>query len=215
MRAFGRSRTLLVAASLVGALALAGCGGTTDKNVDDETAEVPAAVQSAADEAKEEELETAEADAAVSAGEIGAPATIALAAQTAESLVADSVAVEVEQEHRDSQLEVKLYTADGEAYKVVLAGDGKEVVREPEQKGSDDHSRAKHIERIGAVEVPMSEVLGLLEEQYPNAQVREIELDSDDGALIWEIKFVDDTGRKVEVEYDAVTGDFLRSDAHH
>lgn len=216
MNKFGLSGKILAAVSLVGALALAGCGGTAEKQSDEKVVEQSATAQSAQSAADNVQSTAAENGAnAAAIGEIGDPARIVLAAHTAESLVEGSVAVEVEQEHRDSRLEVKVYTADGESYKVLLSADGKEVISGPDQKRSDDHSRAKHIQRLEAKKVTLEGAVGLLDKEFPGSSIHEIELDSDDGALVWKIEFVDNTGKKVEVEFDAVTGDLLRSDVRH
>lgn len=42
--------------------------------------------------------------------------------------------------------------------------------------------------------------------QFPNARIKEIELDTEDGKLVYEVELVTANGQKKEVRIDALTG---------
>lgn len=44
----------------------------------------------------------------------------------------------------------------------------------------------------------------------PEAEIRKLELDEEDGRLIYELKFLDGNGLELEAELDAYTGEILK-----
>lgn len=67
-----------------------------------------------------------------------------------------------------------------------------------------DHERAEAAVARGAI-LPLADVLQSLARQHPG-EVIEVELDEEDGVLVYDLDMVTPDGRLIEVEVDAVTG---------
>lgn len=74
----------------------------------------------------------------------------------------------------------------------------------------DDHERAREAVRSGRA-LPLSAVLAAVERDFAG-QVLDVELDDEDGVLIYEIELLGPGGRKLELEYDAATGRLLSAE---
>lgn len=70
-----------------------------------------------------------------------------------------------------------------------------------------DHDRARAAVAAGH-RLPLSEILRQVEARF-GGRVLEIELEHEDGVLVYEIELLDDNGRVLELEVDAVTGAIL------
>ena len=57
---------------------------------------------------------------------------------------------------------------------------------------------------------PLSEIIKLLKPQLPGITILEIEIDVNDGQIIYEFNIIDSAGRLKEVEVDAATGQILK-----
>lgn len=57
---------------------------------------------------------------------------------------------------------------------------------------------------------PLSEIIKLLEPQLPGMTILEVEIDVDDGRIVYEFDIIDSAGRLKEVEVDAATGKVLK-----
>lgn len=67
-----------------------------------------------------------------------------------------------------------------------------------------DHEFAR--DAVGRGEIlPLARILARVQQQHPG-RVVEVELDDDDGKLIYEIEMVTPDGRYLEIEVDAVSG---------
>ena len=75
-------------------------------------------------------------------------------------------------------------------------------------RGKDDHERARQAVQAGEV-LPLSTVLQRLEAEVPG-RVMEVELESDDGRWVYEIRLLQTDGRLVKVKVDARSGAVLR-----
>lgn len=56
---------------------------------------------------------------------------------------------------------------------------------------------------------PLSEIIGLVKPKLPGATILEVELDVENGRIVYEFKIIDSSGRLKEVEVDAKTADIL------
>lgn len=72
-----------------------------------------------------------------------------------------------------------------------------------------DHERARAALEAGQIR-PLSELLAEVERRY-HGRVIEADLELDDGQWLYEFKILPSNGRVFEVELDAATGQFLRS----
>lgn len=82
------------------------------------------------------------------------------------------------------------------------------VAATPSQLSADgDHDRARQAVRSGRV-LPLHAILDALEKDFAG-QVLDVELEDDDGAVVYEIELLAPGGRKIELVYDARTGRLL------
>ncbi|MFN4226358.1 MAG: PepSY domain-containing protein [Hyphomonas sp.] len=75
------------------------------------------------------------------------------------------------------------------------------------ERGRDDQDRAWQARRSGTI-LPLETILTAVLKAYPG-EVLDIELDDDDGELIYEIKVLTRRGIVLEMEVDARTGRIL------
>lgn len=71
----------------------------------------------------------------------------------------------------------------------------------------DDHERALDARASGAAR-PLAEILPLVEARF-GARVIEVELDEDDGRIVYEFELITPDGRVLEAEIDAASGAVL------
>ncbi|MCF8482489.1 MAG: PepSY domain-containing protein [Rhodospirillum sp.] len=72
----------------------------------------------------------------------------------------------------------------------------------------DDHDRARDALRRGDV-LPLTEILDRVQAQVPG-RFLEVELEGKHGALVYELKIMDDQGRITRLYVDAATGEILK-----
>src|SRR3546814_17580905 len=71
----------------------------------------------------------------------------------------------------------------------------------------DDHDRAREAVRSGRV-LSLEAVLVAMRAEFAG-QVLDVELEEEDGAMVYEIELLTPDGRKIELEYEAGTGRLL------
>ncbi len=71
----------------------------------------------------------------------------------------------------------------------------------------DEHDRVRAMMERGEV-LPLSAILEIVAREAPG-EVIEVDLDEDDGEVIYEIEVLNERGRVLEIEIDAVTGEVL------
>lgn len=67
-----------------------------------------------------------------------------------------------------------------------------------------DFERAAAAVASGQI-LPLAAIMADVQARYPG-RVIEVELDDDDGALVYEVELVTEDGRLIEIEIDAATG---------
>lgn len=72
----------------------------------------------------------------------------------------------------------------------------------------DDHDFAKRALEQGRA-LPLADIIAKIGPQVPG-KVIEVELDDDDGALVYDLKVLSPQGRLQEIEVDATTGKILK-----
>ncbi len=73
--------------------------------------------------------------------------------------------------------------------------------------GDDDHDRAREAVMSGRV-LSLRAVLKVMESEFVG-QVLDVELEDDDGEIVYEIELLAPGGRKIDLVYDAQTGQLL------
>ena len=62
-----------------------------------------------------------------------------------------------------------------------------------------------------APDIPIEEAIQIARSAVPNAVIKEVELEREDGRLVWEVKFTND----IKVKIDATTGNIVDIDNQH
>ena len=73
-----------------------------------------------------------------------------------------------------------------------------------DNRGRDDHDAAREAYQRGEI-LPLSQILQRVLKIAPG-EVLEVELEEDDGRMIYEIEILEGSGRVIEVEIDARSG---------
>lgn len=82
------------------------------------------------------------------------------------------------------------------------------VVAGPVYASRSDHERARRALEAGEI-MPLRSLLDAVETDYPG-QVVEVELEHEDGELVYEIKVLQASGQRLKLILDARTGEVLR-----
>lgn len=77
-----------------------------------------------------------------------------------------------------------------------------------DNRGRDDHDAARQAYQRGEI-LPLSQILQRVHKVAPG-EVLEVELEEDDGRMIYEIEVLESSGRVLEVEIDARSGAVLK-----
>lgn len=75
---------------------------------------------------------------------------------------------------------------------------------------ADDVGLARDLVQAGKI-LPLSRILDMLEQQHPG-QVTEVELEIEDGILVYEVDLITAQGRLIEVDINAATGEIVDID---
>jgi uncharacterized membrane protein YkoI len=84
------------------------------------------------------------------------------------------------------------------------------VASESGQRDRHDHDRARAALQRSEV-LPLAQILGMVSEQVPG-DIVEVELESERGAWIYEVKLIAPDGRVLEILVDAATGELLETE---
>lgn len=183
-----RGGTLAAAALL--ALTLSACSGGEDQ--ENEAARSPSPSQSTTTPDDTANDDTAN-EALLEAGRTGL------------DQVPDSTVYSIERE--SDGWEVEVVTSDGTKHEMTISDDGRDVVKEPREDGSD----AKYSDRVQATQLDYEQAVKAILDEVPGAQVKELNLDEERGIVIWEADVVDDSGAERSLEIDAASGEVLEN----
>lgn len=78
----------------------------------------------------------------------------------------------------------------------------------PADASRSDHEQARRAVEAGEI-MPLRSLLDVVEADYPG-QVVEVELEHEDGQLVYEIKVLQASGQRLKLILDARTGEVLR-----
>ncbi|MGG4604639.1 PepSY domain-containing protein [Paenalcaligenes sp. Me131] len=92
---------------------------------------------------------------------------------------------------------------------LVVAGSvGLAMMAGPADASRSDHERARRAVEAGEI-MPLRSLLDTVENDYPG-QVVEVELEHEDGQLVYEIKVLQASGQRLKLVLDARTGEVLK-----
>lgn len=122
---------------------------------------------------------------------------------TATEAVDNGTPFDLEMETHGQQLvfEVKV-ASGGNEFQVLVDSTGNEVLS---QKEKDDPS--DDIDKLAETEISASEALDIAVQEEPDASLDELEIDTEDGKVVWEVEFVRPDGSEAEYNVDPRTGD--------
>lgn len=90
----------------------------------------------------------------------------------------------------------------------LAGGLGLAIVAGPADASRSDHEQARRAVEAGEI-MPLRSLLDAIETDYPG-QVVEVELEHEDGLLVYEIKVLEASGQRLKLIVDARTGEVLR-----
>jgi uncharacterized membrane protein YkoI len=181
------------------ALALAGCSGAADP--------VPAPGQPTGVPTASE---TPTGDAGGNdPGESSSP--LIQAAERALREVPESTLVSIEEEEKGSLWEVEVALSDGGRHEVVLSRDGNTVVAGPRAKKQSESDKAGYRDRVAAAKIDYRAAIRQILQAVPDGVITELELDRENGMIVWEADVLDASQAKRSVLIDASDGSVIRS----
>lgn len=130
------------------------------------------------------------------------------AGETAQGAVADSTVVSIETDNFDTQWEVEVVTSDGTKYEAKVSAEGTDVTSGPDEKSDDADDKTEHRELVDAAALDYREAVDKVTAAVPG-RITELELDTDNGATVWEADVVDSGDTKHEVKIDAGSGEVV------
>lgn len=133
------------------------------------------------------------------------------AGRKAEQAVSGSTLISIEAERNDTQWEAEVVTSDGTEHKVHLSSDGSKIIKGPVEQQDDAADKTKHRNRVKGAKLDYRAAVDTITQTVPG-RVTELNLDSEQGATVWEADVIDSSGTKHEVVIDAATGKVIEQD---
>lgn len=130
------------------------------------------------------------------------------AGETAQDAVTDSTVVSIETDNFDTQWEVEVVTSDGTKHEAKVSAEGTEVTSGPDEKSDDADDKTEHRELVDAAALDYRAAVDKVTQAVPG-RITELELDTDNGATVWEADVVDSGDTKHEVKIDAGSGEVV------
>lgn len=118
------------------------------------------------------------------------------------------VDLDLEREHGLTVWEVKVVTGEAK-YEVDVDAVTGEIVKD-ERESTDD--LREYNSQLDRAKLSYADAIDVVLEQYPGATVVELDLDEEDGAVVWEAEVVTADHVKYEMEIDAVSGKILQNE---
>lgn len=130
------------------------------------------------------------------------------AGRTGLEQVSNSTVYSIESENEGDDWEVEVVTPDGTKHEMYISRDGRDVAQPPR----DDGRKAKYRERIQGAKLDFQKAVETILVELPDARFKELELDHENGTIVWEADVVDGTGTARSVEIDAASGEVLKNE---
>lgn len=138
--------------------------------------------------------------------EAGPNSELRKAAETAFAEISDGVPSGIESENNDTQWEVKIIGPDGTKNEVIVSRDGETIVSGPREKNTSEQDQQKYLDQVQSAKLTYLDAVEALEGHIPDGVIDELELDTEDGRLVWEADVYGPDGSKNELLVDAETG---------
>lgn len=191
-------RMKVLTAAAVGALALAGCGGS-DEPEPENSPTIGSPVPSP--DAETDDQDTPSDDDV----ELDEHATALIAAgRTAEEAVPGSRVIDVDWDD-DNHWEIHVATEDGTESELEVSADGSEIRQGP-RVDDDADDRAENAERLAGAQVDFEQAVKIVMAEVGSGRITDLDLDSSRGTVIWDAE-VEDGRAEREVRVNAETGE--------
>ncbi len=199
MQKHPRPRAVPVILAAFISLAGAGCAGNTEPTSGQDASEVPPP----AEEPQEEQGNpTPPAQAEPVSGDDSEALLRAIA--TAISAVPDSRLYSVDSEDDATAWEIETIDPSGTKFETLVSSDGSQIIDGPERESSD----SEYLQKVDAAAISVSEIVAAALAHSPG-RILELELDEEEGAIVWEVEVADTRGRTTEFDIDAATGEVI------
>lgn len=138
--------------------------------------------------------------------ESGPNADLLAAAKTALAELPDGVLTSIESENNDTQWEVKIIDSAGSKYELIVSRDGATMSDGPREQNISDNDKQKYLDHVSAAKLSYLDAVAALENHISDGMIDELELDTENGVLVWEADVYGSDGSKNELLVDAATG---------
>ena len=186
--------TRILALGFGAALLMAGCGGGTS---DETPTPPPTLVPTPTADETQQPTEPPTDDAIEPTQDAAAPELPLLALGAVEVALAHTPGAVVEIDHERNQWEVVILTEDGTGIELSIDIASGEVLREESESLSPEQTSAPTITAREAIEIALGEVPG---------ELWDLDLDTEQGIVVWEAELTDEAGVNWEIYIDAETG---------
>ncbi|MDN5558739.1 MAG: PepSY domain-containing protein [Ruaniaceae bacterium] len=190
--------TRILALGFGAALLMAGCGGGTS---DETPTPPPTLVPTPTADETQQPTEPPTDDAIEPTQDAAAPELPLLALGAVEVALAHTPGAVVEIDHERNQWEVVILTEDGTGIELSIDIASGEVLREESESLSPEQTSAPTITAREAIEIALGEVPG---------ELWDLDLDTEQGIVVWEAELTDEAGVNWEIYIDAETGAIVK-----
>lgn len=124
------------------------------------------------------------------------------ALQTAAQAVPNGRPFDLEVETRNGERVFDVEVAsDGNEFELVIDATGTQVISQSQESTPDDD-----VWKVESARIDVAQALQTAADREPGAAMDELEIDTEDGVLVWEIELVRPDGTEIEIEVDARDG---------
>ncbi|MDJ0314632.1 PepSY domain-containing protein [Arthrobacter sp. H35-D1] len=132
------------------------------------------------------------------------------AGRTALNAVPDSTVTSLDMEGNGEGWEVEVTAADGTEHEMQVSADGASVLSGPTSEHDDAVDKARHVSRMKAASVDYEAAANKVLSIVPNRTVVELELDDENGTVVWEAEVRESPDAKYSVLIDAGSGELIQ-----
>ena len=133
------------------------------------------------------------------------------AGRTALNAVPDSTVTSLDMEGNGAGWEVEVTAADGTEHELQVSADGASVLSGPTSEHDDAVDKARHVSRMKAASVDYEAAANKVLSSVPNRTVVELELDDENGTVVWEAEVRESPDAKYSVLIDAGSGELIQN----
>ncbi|MEU7857111.1 PepSY domain-containing protein [Nonomuraea sp. NPDC049141] len=127
-------------------------------------------------------------------------------AQAALKAVPGSTLVSMEAEENGGLWEVRVVDAKGTEHQMDIGAGTAKVVSGPSAEDDDSADKTEYLDRIKAAKLDYQQAAGKIATAVPGGRITELNLDSHQDKIVWEVDVVTSDGKKQNMTVDAIDG---------